>query len=94
MPGTYQGGAYPLPSRCWLCGRYVTGNRDYGLRRCERCDVSWTERLPGYQGAMVPGLEGMQLLLSAKWPLRRHAEYADQFDLLIDHAVVNISCPA
>lgn len=86
--------SYPLPSRCWLCGRFVTGSRDYGLRRCERCDVAWTERLPTSPPAVTNSLEGIQLLLAGKWPLRRHAEYADQFDLIIDHAKVSISCPA
>lgn len=39
-------------------------------------------------------LEGLQLLLSAKWPLRRHAEYADNYDRLVDHGAVKLSSPA
>lgn len=85
---------YPLPSRCWLCGRYVSGSREYGLRRCERCDVAWTDRLPTSGPATANSLEGIQLLLAGKWPLRRHAEYADQFDVIIDHGSVDIGCPA
>lgn len=94
MGSTYQDGAYPLPSRCWNCGRFVTGSHVYAHRACVRCGVRWHELLPGVVVSTRQDLEGQQLLLSAKWPLRRHAEHADQFDTLVDHGEVNISCPA
>lgn len=87
-------GPYSARSRCWNCGRFVSGSRDYAHRSCVRCGVRWHELLPGQTVTTRQDLERQHLLLASKWPLRRHAEHADQFDMLVDHGEVNISCPA
>lgn len=84
----------PKPTECWSCGRPGEPIPGSGFRRaCTECDVTWsaeaTPRPPRRED-----LEGLQLLLSAKWPLRRHAEYADNYDRLVDHGAVKLSSPA
>lgn len=87
-------GVYPLTSRCWCCGRFAQVHQEYAHRWCPHCEVRWHELLPGQVVTTRQDLEGQQLLLSAKWPLRRHAEYADNYDQIIDHGAVKLISPA
>lgn len=92
MPGLQ--GMFPVRSRCWLCGRFVKVCQDYGMRRCDFCDVRWTERWPGTFVREYVDYAGQSLMLGARWHFAPSEEYADLFDRVIDHSQDNIGCPA
>lgn len=88
---------YPLPSHCWLCGRFGRGARRYANRRCDHCGCQWFERLPGAP-RVVGQLDLVDLLMPkldlAKWRMQPDKWYADQFNQLIDHSRAHVPCPA
>lgn len=87
---------YPVPSNCWLCGRFGHGARSGCLRRCEACDVRWHELLPGTDPRKPVDRERELGKLRAKYMPAGDltGRPADIFDDFIDHATVKLGCPA
>lgn len=88
---------YPVPSHCWLCGRFGHGARSSALRRCEACGVRWHALLPGTdprkpvdRARELEKLRNRYLthgLAGSPWE-------PDIFDDFLDHATVKLACPA
>jgi hypothetical protein len=86
---------YPTPSRCWCCGRYVEGNRQWAYRHCKNCDVRWQEVLPG-TNPLAPVNRDYELMKLRREYLPRGVTGRpwDNFDDFIDHGEKQLACPA
>lgn len=85
---------YPVRSKCWVCGRFVEASPAWARRECHRCDVVWYQRLPGQPLNSVVDWRTVERNMAHRWPWHPDADFADQFDGLVDHGAVNIPCPA
>lgn len=91
----YKRPEYPVPSRCWLCGRFGNGPRSYPQRKCLRCDVTWYSVMPGIDPAAPVNRDYEMDRLRGKYLPRGHVGRPwDYFDDFIDHGEVKLASPA
>lgn len=85
---------YPLPSNCWLCGRFGHGALTYPKRTCERCGVTWFALLPGI-GPRDPVVREFELNgMRDRYLKKAHPDLLDIFGDFIDHSREKLPCPA
>jgi len=86
---------YPLPSNCWLCGRFGCGSKDSPKRWCHGCGVTWYAILPGVNPyAPVDRVYELRKIRARYLPRGVEGTGTDIFDNFIDHAEVKLPCPA
>lgn len=86
--------SYPLPSRCWCCGRFVTGSREIPQRACGRCRVKWFAVLPGTDPSAPVDRKAELGAIAEKFRFRPGTPFADTFDVFVDHAELRLASPA